>query len=178
MQVKCCFGLETRVIKIDPSLLHCKCLQGFTRTLRGVFCNICRENPVSFIDCRGIAGKIYKYYRVFPVNPCKHLQCTLQILTDFFLTSSQWKSANIYKVKRWVENFDDYSGFQTKKNAAKNTCDSRILVEKCSIFNPHWFSFKGVWALAKRGLRYFGQIFLWNWLTQQKDWECWVKLRQ
>ena len=53
----------------------------------GVVCNICRENPVIFTDCRGIAGKICKYYRVFlaniaenprrvPVNTCKHLQCT------------------------------------------------------------------------------------------------------
>ena len=67
-------------------MLHCKCLQGFTGTLLGVFCNICRESPVIFTDCSGIAGKICKYYRVFsadiaentcrvPANPCKHLQC-------------------------------------------------------------------------------------------------------
>jgi hypothetical protein len=61
--------------------MHCKCLQGFTGTLSGVFCNICRENPVIFIDCRGIAGKICKYYRVLPADiadkplqsPCKSL---------------------------------------------------------------------------------------------------------
>ena len=60
-------------------LIHCKCLQGFTGTLRGDFCNISRENPVIFTDCRGIAGKICKYYRVFPTDiaeippqsPCK-----------------------------------------------------------------------------------------------------------
>ena len=63
-------------------------LQMFTGTLRGFFCNICRENPVILTDCRGIAGKICNYYRVFsvdieenpgrvPVNPCKHLQCRL-----------------------------------------------------------------------------------------------------
>ena len=62
---------------------HCRCLQGFTGTLRGGFCNICRENPVIFTDCREIAGKIFKYYRVFPADivknlyfPCKGLKCT------------------------------------------------------------------------------------------------------
>ena len=42
-------------------------LQMFTGIYRdsvGVFCNICRENPVIFTDCRGIAGKICKYYWV------------------------------------------------------------------------------------------------------------------
>ena len=73
-------------------ITYCKCLQGFTGTLRGLFCNIFRENPAIFTDCRGIAWKICKYYRVFPadiaenprrvpVNPCKHLQCRDNLAT-------------------------------------------------------------------------------------------------
>ena len=37
--------------------LHCKCLQGIAGTLRGVFCNICRENPVIFTDLQNLQGK-------------------------------------------------------------------------------------------------------------------------
>ena len=62
---------------------------GVYRVFNRFFCNIFRENPVIFTDCREIAGKICKYYRVFPadiaekpikdpVNPCKHLQCRLK----------------------------------------------------------------------------------------------------
>ena len=54
------------------------------RVIKGFFCNICRENPAIFTDCR----EILYHHRVFPadisekhldhpVNPCKHLQCTL-----------------------------------------------------------------------------------------------------
>ena len=61
---------------------------GIYRDSVGVFCNICRENPVIFTDFPCNPPAICKYYRVFPadiaenphrvpVNPCKHLQCTL-----------------------------------------------------------------------------------------------------
>ena len=57
--------------------IHCKCLQGFTGTLRGGFCNICRENPVIFTDCReipaNIAGFPCTYCRKNPQSPCKPL---------------------------------------------------------------------------------------------------------
>jgi hypothetical protein len=46
-------------------------LQMFTgvyRVIKEFFCNICRETPVIFTDCREIAGKTCKYYRVFPVD--------------------------------------------------------------------------------------------------------------
>ena len=59
---------------------------GIYRDSAGVFCNICRENPIIFTDFPCNPPAICKYYRVFPadiaenpcrvpVNPCKHLQC-------------------------------------------------------------------------------------------------------
>ena len=48
---------------------------GIYRDSAGVFLNVCRENPVIFTDCREIAGKICKYYRIFHAdiaeNPCR-----------------------------------------------------------------------------------------------------------
>ena len=58
---------------------------GIYRDSAGVFCNICREKPVIFTDCReipaDIAGFPCRYCRKnlnHPVNPCKHLQCRIK----------------------------------------------------------------------------------------------------
>ena len=61
---------------------------GVYRVIKGLFCNICWENPVIFTDFPCNPPAICKYYRVFPadiaenprrvpVNPSKHLQCIL-----------------------------------------------------------------------------------------------------
>ena len=72
-------------------------LAGNCKDSAGVFCNICRENPVIFTDfpCNSLA--ICKYDMVFPADivenprrvpaiPCKHLRCrALQQHTTFIL---------------------------------------------------------------------------------------------
>ena len=73
----------------------CRDLQGlcggFLQYLQGKTWNIYRFSLQS-LQIAGIAGKICKYYRIFPadiaenpfrvpVNPCKHLQCSL---SEFF----------------------------------------------------------------------------------------------
>ena len=83
------FNIKTMICLRLIGEIQQNTLQMFTgvyRVFNRFFCNICRENPVIFTDCREFAGKICKYYRVFPadiaeklknhpVNPCKHLQC-------------------------------------------------------------------------------------------------------
>ena len=49
---------------------------GVYRVIKGVFCNICRENPVIFTDCREIPADIAEKPLNHPVNPCKDLQCS------------------------------------------------------------------------------------------------------
>ena len=39
-------------------------------------------------------------------------------LFNFFFASSQWKSVKIYRIARIFWNFDDYTGFQSKKTPA------------------------------------------------------------
>jgi hypothetical protein len=74
---------------------------GIYRDSAGVFCNICRENPLIFTDFPCNSPAICKYYRVFPadiakkkrrvpVNPCKHLQC--RICLKYFHQCSSKKS--------------------------------------------------------------------------------------
>jgi hypothetical protein len=64
---------------------------GNCRDSAGVFCNICREKPVIFTDFPCNPPAICKYYRGFPadiaesprrvpVNPCKNLQCSSELL--------------------------------------------------------------------------------------------------
>ena len=61
--------------------------RGFLQYLQGKSCNIYRFS-LQYLQIAEIAGKICKYYRIFPadiaenpwrvpVNPCKHLQCTI-----------------------------------------------------------------------------------------------------
>ena len=49
---------------------------GVYRVIKGVFCNIYRENPVIFTDSKEILANIAENPLNHPVNPCKHLQCT------------------------------------------------------------------------------------------------------
>ena len=60
--------------------------RGFLQYLQGKSCNIYRLS-LEFLQSVNIAGKICKYYRIFPadiaenpckvpVNPCKHLECS------------------------------------------------------------------------------------------------------
>ena len=56
---------------------------GYYGVLRADFCNIYRENPVIFTDCREIPADIAEKPLNHPVNPYKHLQCeTVFILSD------------------------------------------------------------------------------------------------
>ena len=48
------------------------------RVINGVFCNICRENPVIFTDCWEIPADIAEKHLNHIVNPCKHLQCMVR----------------------------------------------------------------------------------------------------
>ena len=59
--------------------------RGFLQYLQGKSCNIYRFS-LQYLQIAEIAGKICKYYRIFPadiaenpcrvpVNPCKHLEC-------------------------------------------------------------------------------------------------------
>jgi hypothetical protein len=43
--------------------------------LRADFCNIYRENPVMFTDCREIPANTAETRPKNPVISCKHLQC-------------------------------------------------------------------------------------------------------
>ena len=60
------------------------------------------------------------------------------VILDFFsffqkkkkFALSLWKSVNIYRVVRMIRNFDDFLGFQHKKN----TC-----AQICNIFFVDWF---------------------------------------
>ena len=49
--------------------MHCKCLLGIAGTLQGVFCNICRENPVIFTGLQVLQGK-----SVYEKTPAESLQ--------------------------------------------------------------------------------------------------------
>ena len=75
-------------IEYTPNV--CRDLQGlcrgFLQYLQGKSCNIYRFS-LQFLQSVNIAGKICKYYRIFPadiaenpcrvpINPCKHLECT------------------------------------------------------------------------------------------------------
>ena len=77
---------------IEYTANDCKDLQGlcrgFLQYLQGKSCNIYRFS-LQYSQIADIAGKICKYYRIFPadiaenpcrvpVNPCKHLQCTIE----------------------------------------------------------------------------------------------------
>ena len=66
IQILC--GFQKSKQKVPPPSLHCKCLQEFTGTLQGFFCNICRENPVIFTDFPCNPPATCKYCRVFPAN--------------------------------------------------------------------------------------------------------------
>ena len=72
--------------------LHCKCLQGIAGTLRGVFCNICRENPVIFTDLQNLQGKSVHItgfsLQIFQKTPAESLQfpaniCSVLIILIF-----------------------------------------------------------------------------------------------
>jgi hypothetical protein len=63
--------------------------RGFLQYLQGKPCNIYRFS-LQYLQIAEIAGKIFKYYRMFPadiaenpcrvpVNPCKHLQCSIYL---------------------------------------------------------------------------------------------------
>ena len=73
--------------------------RGFLQYLQGKSCNIYRFS-LQFLQSVNIAGKICKYYRIFladiaenpcrvPVNPCKHLQCSLLKVSNSVLAERE-----------------------------------------------------------------------------------------
>ena len=111
-----CIGGATNrdKILIRPANV-CRDLQGlcggFLQYLQGKTWNIYRFSLQS-LQIAGIAGKICKYYRIFPtdiakkprrvpVNPCKHLQCM--------------QDDALYYLSKWLNIFSLINLLQTSK---------------------------------------------------------------
>ena len=170
-------------------IVHCKCLQAFTGTLRGVFCKICRENSVIFTDCRGIAGKICKYYRVFPadiawnpcrvpVNPCKHLQCTYWVKKLGTVLVTSWPLLWIFRREAKIGSCKNSLSISTPNMIQGGPkCKSGTQFAKSYKVRAHPTAYRPVWETS---IFHTNQIanHVWSLYFDENKWRIFLPIKK